>query len=166
MKSLKLSIALMITALMIAGAATAALSTLSLDRSVSAGTVLVDTDSGAAVSFTALGSYGTSGVMVTDGTTGEVSFNMVKALGAAGTGFNTSGTYTIGSASAGVFSITNNSDIAITVALASATGGLTLNAVTSATVAAGATGTFYFSINTAAQNETTTIGGTIQVRNA
>lgn len=169
---LKLSVLLLVAAILTAGYGAAALTSVSIDRTISAGTVLADTNADVAVKFQAFGTYlSTTGFMSEDVTSGKVTFNLNKLLkaGAAGTGFNTDAQFGLGSASTNYFAITNNTDASVLVNLASVTGGLklfdTVGEVTVATtIPAGASANFYFKIDTAGVNKATVIGGTLQVR--
>ncbi len=170
MKKIRLSLALVLIALLVAGIGSAALSVISLDRTVEAGVVLSDVDSNVAVQISALGNYDEIGLF-NEAASGEVSFDLKAVLSTAGdSGWNTDAHYVIGSAANGVFQVTNNSDVSVVVSLASVTGGLTLVDSTGdnngTTVVAGASQTFYYDIATAGVNKATVVGGTLQIRNA
>jgi len=169
---MKLSVVLIVVALLTASYGAAALTSISIDRTVAAGTVLADTDSNVAVKFEAIGTYATvggganPGVLVQDGN-GKVSIDLSKILTTA-TGFNTEAQFQIGSTSAYVFKITNNSDIAVKVTLTGVTGGLELydttgKVTTGTTIGTGSNASFYFKINSAGVAKTTNISGTLHV---
>ncbi|MDD2534073.1 MAG: hypothetical protein PHC86_05185 [Eubacteriales bacterium] len=172
MKNVRLSLALVLIALLVAGIGSAALSVISLDRSVEAGVVRSDVDADVAVQFAALGSYGDNGFVSVDATTGEIAFDLKKAVSnSANGGWNTDAHFVVGSAANGVFEVANNSDVAVKVSLTGATGGLTLKdssgaAAGSSVIEAGSADSFYFDIATAGVNKATAIGGTLAVRNA
>ena len=156
---LKLTAFVFLTVLLVSSLGAAALTSLSIDRSVVSGTVLADTSANVAVKFAAGTGY--TGVM-SETAGGKVSFDLATLLTSPATGFNTEAAFQIGTALAPVFTITNNSDATVSVSLASATGGLSL--VGASTIAAGASVNYYFSLNSAGVAKTTAIGGTIQVR--
>lgn len=156
---LKLTAFVFLTVLLVSSLGAAALTSLSIDRSVVSGTVLADTSADVAVKF-AVGSGYADVMSETAG--GEVSFDLAALLTSPATGFNTEAQFQIGTAVAPVFTLTNNSDATVSVSLASATGGLSL--VGASTIAAGASANYYFSLNSAGVAKTTAIGGTIQVR--
>lgn len=90
---LKVSVLIIVVALLAFSYASAALTSISLDRDVSAGTVLSDTDSNVAVKFTA----GTGYASVLDETAGgEISLDLSSILTSPATGFNTEASFTIG----------------------------------------------------------------------
>jgi len=156
---LKLTAFVLFTVLMVSSLGAAALTSLSIDRSVVAGTVLADTSSNVAVKF-AVGTGYTNVMSETAG--GKVSFDLAALLTSPATGFNTEAQFQIGTAVAPVFTITNNSDASVNVSLANATGGLSLSGA--GTIASGASANYYFSINSAGVAKTTAVGGTLQVR--
>lgn len=163
---LKVAGVLIIVALLTIGYGSAALTAISLDRSVGAGTVLVDTDSNVAVKFSALGTY--TG-FITE-TNGKVSFNLAKAIknGVAGAGYNTEAQFTVGNGTTPVFQVTNNSDVAIKVTMAAGAVGLSLYddadaAAGTTSIAPGASDSFYFKIDTAGKIPTTALTGTLHV---
>lgn len=163
----KLALALIMFALLTASYGAAALTSISMDRTVAAGTVLADTNTNVTVKFEALGTYATAGIMTEDAN-GKVSFDLSKVLTAPATGFNTEAAFTIGSTSAYVFKITNNSNIAAKVSLTGATGGLQLwdasgQVTTFTTINAGASASFYYKINSASIAKATAISGTLHV---
>ena len=171
MKRTKLSALLIVAALSILAVGSAALTSIYLDRNVSAGSVLKDTDTGVAIQFTPMNGYDTKNIFVTDSSTGEVSFDLTKAVATGKTlnGWNTDARFLVGSASTPVFSLTNNSDLAVTVNFNdSAIQGVdVVNLIGSSTIAAGATQEYYFNIDTsngAAGDATKTLGGILEIR--
>lgn len=159
MKIIKVSIVLIVLALLIYALGSAALSSITLNRSVTAGNVLIDTDSNVTVKFTALNGF--TSFMITD-SAGKVSFDLRQALkNPIAGGYNTAAQFTIGKADAEVFSITNNSDAAVNVSLGSATGGLTM--VGPASLPSGVSGNYYFKIDTTGAPAGTAINGTVMV---
>lgn len=163
-----LSIVFIIIALLTLSYSAAALTSITMDRNVTSGTVLTDVDPNVAVKFTALGSYGTYGVVKSEAD-GQVSFDLSKVISATG-GFNTDAQFYIGSNASPVFSITNNSTLSIKVTMASSTNMKLYDAATGAeastTIAAGATGSFYFLLNTDTVDAGSSISGTLQIRKA
>ena len=162
MKSLKLALVLVAFALVIGIVGSAALTTVSIDRSVVAGTVQADNASGAPVVFTAGTNFTTTAT--TDATSGVFSIDLGNALASGVTGFNAEAIFTVGASGNDVFTITNNSEKSLAVALDGATGGLIL--VGDATIAAGNVGHYYFRVDTTAVGvaKGDSIGGTLQVR--
>ena len=169
MKRIKLGVLLIVAALSIIAVSSAALSSISLNRSVQAGAVLVDTTSGVAIQFTAMNNYDAKGVFITN-SNGEISFNLKQAVASNDVlnGWNTAGHFLIGSQTTPVFAISNNSDLPVTVhfndSASQAVGVVTL--VGSTTIAAGASQTYYYDINTTISGVSTTaaLEGTIEVR--
>ena len=162
---IKIGVALIVVALLALTLGSAALTTLTIDRTITAGTVKTDTDANVVVKFAALAPYTT--LMSTDAD-GVVSFDLSKVLTAPATGFNADAQFTIASASGGVFSITNNSNISITVSLAGGTGLVLkdLTGATTSTITPGAAQSFYFEIDTTGMANGSAIGGTLQIRKA
>ncbi len=162
MKNVKLSLVLIVVALMVAAVGSAALASISLDRTVEAGQVLTDIDPNAAIVFTADAAYST----VIDSATkanGEVILDLNGAISNTLTeGYNTEATFAIGTSAAPVFYITNNSDAPVAVNLSGANGGLSL--VNPGTVPAGGKVGFYFAIDTHGVAAGSSIGGTLTVR--
>lgn len=148
---LRFTTLMLLAFLLTAGLATAAISSVSLTRTVSAGSVVSDTDTNAVIRFT-VGTGYTSVVSVS--ANGVVSINLAQSAS-----FNPSATFTIGTEAAPVFTITNNSAATISVALTSPTGGLTL--VGDNTIASGQSASYRFSITTTTSG--TTIGGTLSI---
>ena len=160
MKSLKLTLVLVAFALVIGIVGSAALATVSIDRSVVAGTVKADNAVGAPVIFTAGTNF--TAAATTDATTGVFSIDLGKALATGVTGFNAKAIFTVGAALNDVFTIANNSEKLLTVSLSAATGGLTL--VGDSTIASGSTGHYYFNVDTTGVTKGDLIGGTLQLR--
>lgn len=162
------SIIFIVIALLTLSYSAAALTSINIDRDVTSGTVMTDVDPNVAVKFTALGSYGTYGVVKTE-TDGKVSFDLSKVISATG-GFNTDAQFTVGSAASPVFSITNNSTLAIKVTMPSSTNMKLYDAATGAeantTIAAGASASFYYVLNTDAVDAGGFVSGTLQIRKA
>ncbi len=170
MKRTKLSALLIVAALSILAVGSAALTSIYLDRNVSAGSVLIDTADGVAIQFTAMNSYDTKGVFVTNAN-GEVSFDLTKAVATGDTlnGWNTDARFLVGSSATPVFSLTNNSDLAVTVNFndTAAEGADVVNLIGSATIASGETQEYYFDIDTSNGTNgdaTKTLGGTLEIR--
>lgn len=166
MKKFKLSFVLMIMAISIAAFGSAALSSISFDRSITAGKVLVDTDPNVAVQITNNSTYTN---LVTTGTDGKIALNLNEAINnSTSSGFNTDATYSIGTSTSGVIKVKNNSDISVTVSLindAANAGALALLPANSAsaTIAAGATRDFYFTLDTNGQDAVKTLNATLRV---
>lgn len=164
MKRLKLSALLIIAGLSIAAVGSAALSSISFDRSVSAGRVLVDTDENAAIQITNISDYAD---LVETQTNGEVSLNLNAALGTnPNSGFNTDAVFSIGTSSNGVIKIKNNSDIPVTATLTNAGDqSITMNPVNGSgnTIDAGRSGDFYFTVNTGGKNAADLLNATLHI---
>jgi hypothetical protein len=113
--------------------------------------------------------YDAKGVFITH-TNGEVSFDLKQAVASNDilNGWNTSAHFLIGSQASPIFAITNNADLPVTVhfndSAAQATGVLKL--MGSPTIAAGATQTYYFDIDTtvAGASATAALGGVLEIR--
>lgn len=167
MKKFKLSALLIIVGLGVAAVGSAALSSISFDRKVSAGQVLVDTDANVAVQITNISNY--PGLVKT-GTDGKVSFDLNEGINnSLSSGFNTDALYSIGTAASGVVKIKNNSDIPVSVTLANDatnTGAITLVPVTgsSATIGVGSASSFYFTLDTNGQDAIKNLGATLSVK--
>ncbi|NCA80179.1 MAG: hypothetical protein EOM76_08360 [Sphingobacteriia bacterium] len=165
---LKLPILFLVCAVLVAGFGAAALSTVSIERNVTAGTVLADTDSNVAVKFEASGTFQNKNVLTTDNA-GKVAIELGKLLKNNQGGFNTAAQFTIGSSQNDGVYITNNTDVAVKVSLPS-TGGLSL-CVDNTTVdnngyslSAGDRKLFYFKLDTTGINKNTAISGTLSVK--
>lgn len=164
---LKLPILFLVCAILIASFGAAALSSVSLEREVSA-TVLADKNDNVAVKFEGLVDY-TS--IVKQNANGEVSFDLSEVLGSAN-GFNTEAQFTIGSTAGYVFKITNNSGIAVKVSMVSNADSIVLYesagavAAGGTTIAVGAAKEFYFGIDTAGIPKNTALEGTLSVEEA
>lgn len=167
MKKFKLGALFILAAMSIAAVGSAALSSVSFDRSVSAGKVLVDTDPNVAVQITSSSSY--TGLIKTD-TDGKVILNLNNAINNnVNSGFNTDAMFTVGSATNGVIKIKNNSDIPITVTLANDpanNNAITLSptSTSSTTIAVGASGDYYFTINTNGQDAAKSLNATLHIQ--
>ena len=147
--------ALAAVAVVAIGSAAAALVTLTLDREVEAGVVTSDFGN-APIVFAAL--PGNAGAILEDGD-GEFSVDLTKAVGVLDfDGFNPDALYVIGDD--GLFTITNNSDDVVNVSLDGTTG---LVLVGNATIAPGATATYYFTLNTNGMGEGDPINGVLTV---
>lgn len=167
MKRFKLSILLIVAALSIAAVGSAALSSLSFERDVTAGQILVDTDPNVAIQITGVGDYTK---LVTENSNGEVSIDLNKVINRENGGFNTEARFQIGTGSNGVIRITNNSEIPVTVSLISASD-LTKNGITmipadggSNTITPGQSGDYYFVINTSGLPQGTVLNATLSVQ--
>ncbi len=163
---IKIGALLIAVALLALTYGSAAMTSLTIDRTVTAGTVKTDTDANVVVKFAALGAY--TSLMSTDAD-GVVSFDLGEALTNGATGFNADAQFAIGSTTAGVFQITNNSNISITVSLSGGGTGLVLKdltGATSSTITSGSAQSFYFEINTAGMAAGSSLGGTLQIRKA
>jgi|GEM_PF-2013198 len=167
MKKLKLGLLLLVIALGVVAVGSAALSSVSLDRSVSAGQVLVDTDPNVAVQITNISGY--PGLVKTEAD-GQVSLHLNEAIGNnSGSGFNTDALYAVGSASSGVIRIKNNSDVAVQVTLINDEnnpGAITLAPVDRAgtTIGVGNAVDFYFTVNTHGQDAGKELKGTLSIK--
>lgn len=166
MKKFKLSIFLMIMAMSMAAFGSAALSSISFDRNITAGKVLVDTDPNVAIQITNNSTYTN---LVTTGADGKIALNLNEAINnTSSSGFNTDATYSIGTYTSGVIKIKNNSDVAVAVSLindASNAGALALLSSNdpSSTIAAGETRDFYFTLDTNGQDAVKTLNATLRV---
>ena len=162
---IKIGAVIIIIALLAFTLGSAALTTVSIDRTVTAGTVKTDTDANVVVKFAAITPFET--LMETDAD-GVVSFDLSKVLTAPASGFNADAQFTIGSTAGGVFSITNNSNISIAISLAGGTGLVLkdLTGATTSTINSGAAQSFYFEIDTTGMAAGNAIGGTLQIRKA
>jgi len=163
---LRIGVLLIVIALFALSLGSAAMTSVTLDRKVTAGTVKSDKAPDVVVKFASLGTYGD--LMIED-KDGVVSFDLSKALDNKASGFNPDARFTIGSCVTPVFAITNNSDIAITVTLSGGGTALILKDTKGAattTIASGATASFYFEIDTINMAASTALGGTLQIRKA
>lgn len=152
----KFLVALAAVAVIAIGSAAAALVTLTLDRDVQAGVVTSDFGN-APIVFAAV--QGNEDAVLEDGD-GEFSVDLTKAVtGADFDGFNPDAIFVIGDD--GLFTITNNSDDDVNVSL-DGTDGLVL--VGSATIAAGSTQTYYFTLDTNGMSEGDEINGVLRVQ--
>jgi P pilus assembly chaperone PapD len=165
MKRLQFSALLVIASLSIAAVGSAALSSLSFDRTVYAGQILVDTDSNVAVQITNTSNY--TGLVKTEAD-GKVSLNLNQAINNdVKSGFNTDALFSIGSSQNGVIKIKNNSDLPITVSLSDTAdnNAIQMAPVTgsSTTIGVGSAGSFYFTVNTNGQDAAKTLNGVLHV---
>ena len=152
----KFLVALAAVAVVAIGSAAAALVTLTLDRDVQAGVVTSDFGN-APIVFAAVA--GNQDAVLEDGD-GEFSVDLTKAVsGADFDGFNPDALYVIGTG--GLFTITNNSDDTVNVSL-NGTAGLVLEG--SATIAPGATQTYYFTLDTNDMTAGNEINGVLRVQ--
>lgn len=155
MKKMKLSVLLIVVALSIAAVGSAALSSISFGRNVSAGQVMVDTDENVAIQIINTSNY--VGLVKT-GTDGKVSFDLNEAINnSVNSGFNADAIFTIGTPTSGVIQIKNNSDIPVTVTLSNDTNQKDVIKLiptnnSSATIGVGTAGNFYFTLNTNGQD--------------
>ena len=167
MSKLKLGVLLILTALSIAAVGSAALSSVSFDRSVNSGQVMVDTDQNVAIQISNSSKY--AGLVKTD-TDGKVIFNLNEAINNnTSSGFNTDSVFTIGTLSSGAIKIKNNSDVAITLTMVNdvnSNNALTLSPTngSSSTIGAGASSDFYFTINTNGQDALKTMKAVLHVQ--
>lgn len=167
MKRFKLVALFIAAALSIAAVGSAALTSISFDRNVSAGQILVDTDQNVAIQITNTSRY--TGLVKTE-TDGKVSINLNEAIGNnVNSGFNTDAEFSIGTPTSGVIKIKNNSDIPVSVSMTNAAGNN--NAITmsptnssSSTIDAGASGDFYFTVNTNGQDALKTLDAVLHVQ--
>lgn len=167
MNKFKLGALLIISALSIGAVGSAALSSVSFDRTVNAGQIKVDTDQDVAVQFTNTSNY--AGLIKTD-SNGKVTLNLNEAINNNPTiGYNTDALFTVGSASKGVMKIKNNSDVAVAVSMVN--DNKNANAVTitptsgsSSTIGAGSSADFYFTINTNGQEALKTMNAVLNVQ--
>lgn len=152
----------MISTLVLFMGSSAALSSIRLGRSISTGNIYADTDENVAVRFQALPGY--ENILVQKAN-GSVSFNVGNALSAKQQGLNPGAKVRIGTEGAECFSVTNNSDLAISVTLMDAVGGIALVGDRSFLVP-GQTGKFYFTIDTEGVEVNSSIGGKLRVSNS
>jgi len=138
----------------------AALTSLSFSRDIAAGRILSDFDDNAAVTFTPLSGYEDH---VKSLGNGEIFFDLTEALadGAAG-GFNAASFFAVGSEGNEVFSLSNHSDLAVTLSLLESTGGLALEG-NDEPLNPGETGYYYFTIDTDGMPPGTAITGILRV---
>lgn len=168
MKKLKLSVLLVVVAVAIAAVGSAALSSVSFDRSVKAGKILVDTDDNVAIQITNISKY--QGLVKAD-SKGKVSININEAINSnsnTNSGFNTDAIFTIGSTSSGVIKIKNNSDAPVSVSIINESGNNNAIALTPVnngnnTINVGGSSDFYFTINTTGLEPSKTLNGVLHV---
>ncbi len=168
MKKLKLSVLLVVVAVAIAAVGSAALSSVSFDRSLKAGKVLVDTDDNVAIQITNISKY--PGLVKAD-SKGKVSININEAINSnsnTNSGFNTDAIFTIGSTSSGVIKIKNNSDAPVSVSIINESGNnnaITLTPVNNGnnTINVGGSSDFYFTINTTGLEPSKALNGVLHV---
>jgi hypothetical protein len=166
MKRLKLGVLFLAAALSIAAVGSAALSSVSFDRNVSAGQILVDTDQNVAIQITNTSKY--TGLVKTE-SDGKVSLNLNEAINnSTNSGFNTDALFSIGSAANGVIKIKNNSDMPVSVSMTNATGNnaisLSPTSSSSSTIGVGASGDYYFTIDTNGQDALKTLNAVLRVQ--
>jgi hypothetical protein len=162
-KKLKLSALFIVAALSIAAVGSAALTSLSFDRSVSAGQILVDTDPNVAIQVSNISNY--TGLVKTD-TDGKVSFDLNEAINNnRNSGFNTDAVFSIGTAATGAIKIKNNSDIPIAVSMTNDNNAISLIPAnnSNATIGVGTSGDYFFTINTNGQDAMKTLNAVIHV---
>ncbi|HWT76464.1 MAG TPA: hypothetical protein VN258_17340 [Mobilitalea sp.] len=166
MNKLKLSVLFIFAALSIASVGSAALSSVSFDRSASAGQILMDTDKNVAVQVSNISKYTN---LVKAESDGKVSISLNEAINNnSANGFNTDAIFEIGSPTSGVVRIKNNSDIPITVTLnndLNSTNSMSIIPAnnSSATIGVGSSSDFYFTINTNGQDALKTLNAVIHV---
>lgn len=166
MRKLRISIVMIIMALSIAAIGSAAISSLTFERSVAAGQILLDTDPNVAVQITNNSSYPN---LVVTNPDGKISLNLNEAINNSSSGgFNTDATYSIGTFASGVVKIKNNSDVDIIVTLTNDVGNL--GALTllpsnnaSPTIAVGTSRDFYFVLDTTNQDAVKAINAVLKV---
>ncbi len=164
MRKMKLNALLIVAALCIAAVGSAALASISFDRSVSAGEILVDTDDNVAIQITNISTY--SGLVKTQ-KDGTVSFNLNEAINNdTNTGFNTDANFMIGTPDSGVIRIKNNSDIPVNVYMTSENNqAITLypTSNSSSTIGVGSASEFYFTLDTSDQNANKSLNAILHV---
>lgn len=166
MKKFKLTTLLILVALCIVAVGSAALSSVSFERSVSAGQVMLDTDPNVAIQITNTSKYEN---LVKTNEDGKISLHLNEAISNnKKSGFNTDALFSIGTASSGVIKIKNNSDIPVTVTLTNDVNnnnGISLvpSNNSSATIGVGASGDYYFTINTNNQDALKSLNATLKV---
>ncbi len=167
MKKFRLGVLLLFAAFGIAAVGSAALSGVSLDRTASAGQILVDTDQNVAIQISNTSKY--TGLVKTE-SDGKVTLNLNEAINnSASGGFNTDAVFSIGSPTNGVIKIKNNSDMPVNVTMANDVGNN--NAITmspannsSSTIGIGSAADFYFTINTNGQDALKTLNAVLKVQ--
>lgn len=164
MKKIKLGALLIIAALSIVAVGSAALASITFDRSVSAGEILVDTDDNVAIQITNISNYSELVKMLGDG---AVTFDLNEAINSnVKSGFNTDATFSIGTPTSGVIRIKNNSDIPVDVYMTSDNNrALTLLPTTnsSSTIGVGSASDFYFTLDTGDQSATDILNAVLHV---
>jgi hypothetical protein len=166
MKKLRLGVLFLFAAISIAAVGSAALSSVSFDRSVSAGQILVDTDQNVAIQITNTSKYSS---LVKTEADGKVTLNLNEAINNnASGGFNTDAIFSLGTPSSGVIKIKNNSDLPVSVSMTNDAGN---NAITlsptsnsSSTIGIGASGDFYFTINTNGQDALKSLNAVLRIQ--
>lgn len=152
MRKIQLSALIILAGLSIAAVGSAALSSLTMDRSVSGGQILVDTDNNVAVQITNTSEY--EGLVKTD-TNGKVTFHLNEAINNnSENGFNTDALFNIGSNQNGVIKIRNNSDVPVSVTMSNTgSDSITMLPVdgSNTTIDVGTADSFYFTVNTEGQ---------------
>lgn len=166
MRQFKFRALFLVAALSIAAVGSAALSSVSFDRSVSAGQVLVDTDDNVAIQISNISNY--EGLVKTQAD-GKVSLNLNEAInGNVAGGFNTDATFSLGTSNIGVIRIKNNSDIMVSVSMvneAMNTEAIQLIPTNNSSydIRVGAASEFYFVINTYGQDASKLLNAVLHV---
>ena len=166
MNKIKFGILFLLVAASIAAVGSAALSNVTLNRSVSAGQIMVDTDQNVAVQITNISKY--TNLVKTDAD-GKVKFDLNEAINNnKSNGFNTDAIFSLGNTSSGVIKIKNNSDVPIGVTMvndASSGNSMTLIATNNAgnTIGIGSSADFYFTINTSGQAANKTLNAVLRI---
>lgn len=158
----KTSVIFAIAILSIVAVGSAALSTISFERTAT-GQVLVDTDDNVAIQVTNISRY-TDLVKVQNG---KVSVDLNAAINNnKNSGFNTDAVFTVGTSESGVIKINNNSDIPVTVSMTDSSNAVTLKQVNSSsnTIEVGRSGDFYFQIDTNGQGASKILNAVIRVQ--
>lgn len=152
MRKLRLGALIILAGLSITAVASAALSSLSLDRNISAGKILVDTDDNVAVQISNISEY--DGLVKID-SNGKVSLNLNEAINNnSANGFNTDALYSIGSNDEGIIKIRNNSDVPVSVTMNNTEGdAIAMLPVDGAgtIIDVGSAASFYFTVDTHGQ---------------
>ncbi|MDF2541561.1 MAG: hypothetical protein K0S47_1279 [Herbinix sp.] len=165
MKKFKVGALFLFAALSIAAIGSAALSSLSFDRSVTAGQILVDTDENVAIQISNTSTY--AGLVKTE-SDGKVTLHLNEAINNNGnSGFNTDAVFSIGTPTSGVIKIKNNSDIPIKVTMSNDgnNNSITMSPTgnSSETIGVGAAGDYYFTVNTNGQDALTTLNAVLHI---
>lgn len=165
--NVKLGALLVFVTLSVAAVGSAALSSISFERNVTAGQILVDTEQNVAVQVTNISNYVD---LVKTESDGKVSLHLNEAINhSVNSGFNTDATFTIGTPTNGVIKIKNNSDIPITVSMTNSTSNsnaINLSPINSSSsnIAVGSSGDFYFTIDTNGQDALKSLNAVLRVQ--